>query len=280
MSWGTLEEVPEEVSPEVHRRNVTPHCNRFAGQKVLVTGAGRGLGSQIALAFAKEGADVAVHYHASAEGAEKVAAEIKGMGRDAFTVQADVTKWDDVRRMADEVWRRWGRLDILIHQVGEMVTNQMSWREMKTEADVRKAIDVDALGSLLVIHEVGRRMYDLQKYGTIVAMASNVLTTGSPRAPQYAAGKFGVVGVVKSYANAFAPWVRVNAVAPGYIETEATKARPDWPKRRKFVLQNTPLKRICQVEDVIPVIMFLASGDSGFITGHTIYVDGGFTMPH
>jgi len=280
MSWGSLEEVPEEVSPDVHRRNRTPPCNRFAGQKVLVTGAGRGLGSKIATAFARDGADVAVHYNTSAEGAEKVADEIRGMGRDSFAVQADVAKWDDVRRMADEVWRRWGKLDILVHQVGEMVTGQMSWRDMKTEAEIRKAIDVDALGSLLVIHELGRRMYDVQKYGSIVAMASNVLTTGSPRAPQYAAGKFGVIGVVKSYANAFAPWVRVNAVAPGYIETEATKARPDWPKRKKFVLQSTPLKRICQIEDVIPVIMFLASGDSGFITGHTVYIDGGFTMPH
>ncbi|MGC9189510.1 MAG: SDR family NAD(P)-dependent oxidoreductase, partial [Conexivisphaera sp.] len=71
MSWGSLEEVPEEVSPEVHRRNTTPPCNRFANQKVLVTGAGRGLGSRIAVAFARDGADVAVHYNTSAEGAEK-----------------------------------------------------------------------------------------------------------------------------------------------------------------------------------------------------------------
>lgn len=276
MSWGRLEEVPEEV--QVKRREHPP-CMRFKDQNVLVTGSGRGLGSLIALAFAREGANVVVHYNRSRAGAEETARRIESMGRRALLVKADITKQDEVKRMADEIWSSWGRLDVLVHQVGEMVTDQMSWREM-TQERIDRAIDVDVRGSLYVINEVGRRMYDEQKHGVIVAMASNVLTTGSPRAPQYAAGKFAVVGIVKSYANAFAPWVRVNAVAPGYIETEATKRRPDWPTRRKWVLEHTPLRRIAQPEDVVPVVLFLASDDAIHITGNTIYVDGGFTMAH
>ena len=119
-----------------------------------------------------------------------------------------------------------------------------------------------------------------RKSGTIVNVASNVIVTGSPRAPQYAASKYGVIGLTKSYALAFSPWVRVNAACPGYMDTEATTKRQDWtPQRRKWVVDHTALKRIGRPEHIVPVVLFLASDDSIHMTGNIVIADGGFSMP-
>ena len=250
---------------------------RLEGRIALVTGAGRGFGREIALGLAREGADVCVHYNTSRDGAESTAEAVRALGREGSTVQADLQHWSEISQMADEVFARCGRVDILVNNVGDVAPEQMSWRDI-TEPVIDRVLAVDIKGTMLVTHEVGRRMLD-QRSGSIVNICSNVVVTGSARAPQYAASKYGVVGLTKSYAAAFAPHVRVNALGPGYIETEATLSREDWRSgRREWVLDRTPLQRIPAPEELVGGVVFLATEDAAFMTGNLLLCDGGFSM--
>jgi 3-oxoacyl-[acyl-carrier protein] reductase len=250
---------------------------RFDGRVVLVTGSGRGFGAVLALAFAREGADLAVHYRSSAAGAQQVAEQVRALGRSAFTVQGDIASWADVKRVTADVFARFGRVDVLVNNVGDMASDQMSWRDI-TEASIDHTLDVDVKGTLFMIHEVGSRMAD-QGNGAIVNIGSQVVVAGSPRAPQYAAAKYAVIGLTKSYAHALAPHVRVNTLGAGFMETEQLKAREDWRTgRRERVLEQTPLKRIAQPEDMVGPTLFLASDDARHITGQFMLCNGGLAM--
>jgi 3-oxoacyl-[acyl-carrier protein] reductase len=243
---------------------------RLEGRTALVTGAGRGLGSALALGLAREGADVIVHYNRSRAGADQVASEIESLGRHASTVQADITQLEQVAAMAE----RCGAVDVLVNNVGDAAPEQGSWQDLD-ERLIDRVLLTDVKGTMLVTHEVGRRM----TAGAIVNVCSNVVVTGSPRAPQYAASKYGVIGLTKSYAAAFAPGVRVNALGPGFIETETTLGREDWRAgRREEVLARTPLARIPTPEDIVAPVLFLASDDSAHLTGAFLVYDGGFSM--
>ena len=278
MSWGTLAG-EQKVDTEIEAKK-RPHSAgmRFEGINALVTGAGRGFGSLIALALAKEGANVVVAYNSSKEGAEKISNQIKQMGRKSSIAKVDITKWDEVKSMSEKVWKEFGPIDLLVNNSGDVSNKQMSWREITEEA-IDQTLAVDIKGTLFMLHEVGSRMLE-RKSGTIVNVASNVIVTGSPRAPQYAASKYGVIGLTKSYALAFAPWIRVNAACPGYMDTEATTSRKDWtPQRRKWIVDHTALKRIGKPEDIVPLVLFLASDDSIHMTGNIVIADGGFSMP-
>ena len=252
--------------------------SRLEGRNALVTGAGRGFGRALAPGLAREGANVAVHYATSRDGALEAVEEIRDLGRDAFAVQADLRSWDDIRRLAGEVFERFGRLDVLVNNVGDVAPEQMSWRDVSEEL-IDRVLAVDVKGTLLVTHEVGSRMLEQEGGGAIVNVCSNVVVTGSPRAPQYAASKYGVLGLTKSYARAFAPHVRVNALGPGFMETESTIIREDWRSgRREAVLAQTPLGRIPKPEELVGVAVFLASDDSAHMTGNFVLCDGGFSM--
>ena len=251
---------------------------RLDGKVALVTGAGRGLGVAIAEGLAREGADVAVHYRSSDAGARETAERLRGLGRDAITVQADIAVWDDVQRLAREVVSHFGRIDVLVNNVGDMAATQMSWRELTPES-VDHTLELDIKGTLLMTHEIGRRMLDDQQSGSIVNIGSRVVVEGSPRAPQYAAAKYAIIGITKSYAHALAPHVRVNTLGPGFVETEALLEREDWQTgRREAVLSRTPLGRIPKPEDVVPPVIFLACDDSRHITGAFLLCDGGHSM--
>jgi 3-oxoacyl-[acyl-carrier protein] reductase len=251
---------------------------RLAGKRALVTGAGRGFGRSIALGLAREGADVALHYNRSREGAESAAEEVRALGREAVLVQAELPRWDEIARMAGETFAAFGRLDVLVNNVGDVAPEQMSWREI-TEPLIDRVLATDIKGTMLVTHEVGQRMLEQEGGGAIVNVCSNVVVTGSPRAPQYAASKYGVLGLTKSYAAAFAPRVRVNALGPGFIATESTTERSDWQSgRREEVLGRTPLGRIPGPDELVGVVVFLASDDSAHMTGNLVLCDGGFSM--
>jgi 3-oxoacyl-[acyl-carrier protein] reductase len=251
--------------------------DRLTGRSVLVTGASRGYGAAIAKRAAAEGARVAVHYNRSREGAEKTARSIDDLGGESIIVQADIKSWDDIKAMTETVFDAFGGLDILINNVGDVASEQMSWRDLD-EAVIDRVLAVDIKGTMLMIHEVGSRMLE-QGHGTIVNVTSTVVVRGSPRAPQYAAGKYGAIGLTKSYARAFAPTVRVNAIGPGFIETESTLARQDWKTgRREHLVSMTPMGHIPSPEELTGPVMFLASDDSAHMTGNYIIADGGYSM--
>lgn len=251
--------------------------NRFAGKTVLVTGAGTGFGSSLARRAASEGADVAVHYNRSVAGAEATADQIRAMGRSALVVQADISSWDSVKRMADRVYSEFGTLDVLVNNVGDVATEQMSWRDITPEI-VDRVIDVDVKGTLYMIHEFGSRMLEGDG-GAIVNIGSTVVVRGSARAPQYAAGKYGVLGLTKSYASAFAPRVRVNAFAPGFMETEATLSREDWQGgRREKLTSMTPAGRIPGPDELAGAALWLATDEASHMYGSFMICDGGYSM--
>lgn len=258
-----------EQSPAPHRR--------FESRTVLVTGAGTGYGAEIAVRAAQEGARVAVHYRSSAAGAEQTVARVKDLGGQAFTVQADIAVHADVIHMAEEVFRRFGGLDVLVNNVGDMVADQTSWRDV-TEESIDHVLAVDVKGTMLCVHEFGSRMLE-QGHGAIVNIGSTVIVRGSARAPQYAAAKYAVLGITKSYAQALAPVVRVNTFAPGFIETERLRSRADWKAgRREDMIAKTPMGRIPGPAELAGTALFLASDDAAHMTGVYLNADGGFNM--
>ena len=250
---------------------------RFEGKTVLVTGAGTGFGSAIAFRAGQEGARVGVHYNRSKNGAQATAEKLRGLGAEATVFQADISSWDAVKAMADQVFSEFGRLDVLVNNVGDVAPEQMSWRDV-TQETIDRVLDVDVKGTLYMLHEFGSRMLD-QGGGSIINIGSTVIVRGSPRAPQYAAGKYGVLGLTKSYANAFAPTVRVNAFAPGFMETEATVSRDDWQTgRREKLIAGTPAGRIPPPEELAAAALFLATDDAAHMIGTYLIADGGYSM--
>ncbi len=242
-----------------------------------MTGSGRGFGAVLATSFAAEGAHVVVHYHSSSKGAEETAAAVRALGRKTMIVQGDIAKLDDVRRIAETSFAEFGRVDVLVNNVGDMALDQTSWREFD-EKVIEHTLAVDVKGTMYMIHEVGSRMIDLEG-GSIVNIGSQVVIAGSPRAPQYAAAKYAVIGLTKSYAHALAPKVRVNTLGAAFMETEALKNRYDWQHgRREQVLRQTPLGRIATPEDMVGPVMFLAGDDSRHMTGQFLLCNGGLAM--
>ena len=250
---------------------------RFEGKTVMVTGAGTGFGAELAVRAGEEGANVLVHYRSSAAGAERTADRVRAAGSEALIVQGDITSWDDIKRMAEWAFSEVGGVDVLVNNVGDMAAGQNSWREI-TEESIDHVLAVDIKGTLLMVHEFGQRMLERGK-GAIVNIGSTVIVRGSPRAPQYAAGKYGVLGVTKSYAKAFAPHVRVNTFAPGFMQTEAILTRPDWTSgRAEQLTAATPAGRIPPPEDLAGAALFLASDEAHHITGTYMICDGGYSM--
>ncbi|WP_456843707.1 SDR family NAD(P)-dependent oxidoreductase [Cellulomonas sp. P5_C6] len=255
-----------------------PVPRRFEGRTVVVTGAGTGFGAEIAVRAAQEGARaVGIHYRSSAAGAEATAARVRAEGAEAVLLQADIVEWAQVAAMADAAFEALGQVDVLINNVGDVAREQMSWRDI-TEESIDHVLAVDIKGTMACIHEFGQRMLD-QGHGSIVNIGSTVIVRGSARAPQYAAAKYGLLGATKSYAHAFAPTVRVNIFAPGFMETEATLGRKDWQSGRGDQLRSlTPMGHIPGPAEIAGAALFLATDDAAHITGTYMVADGGYNM--
>jgi 3-oxoacyl-[acyl-carrier protein] reductase len=248
---------------------------KLEGKTVMITGAGTGFGQQLAIKAAEEGAArVIVHYRSSAAGAEQTAEGVRVAGSQADLIQGDISSWEEIKRMAHEA----GDVDALVNNVGDMASSQTSWSE-PDEATIDHVLAVDIKGTMLMVHEFGTRMLERGARGAIVNIGSTVIVRGSPRAPIYAAGKYGLLGITKSYAKALAPHVRVNTFAPGFMDTPAVMNRPDMRSGRlEQLTRDTPMGRIPPPEELTAAALFLATDDASHITGSYMICDGGYSM--
>ncbi|NHM29761.1 3-oxoacyl-[acyl-carrier-protein] reductase [Neobacillus terrae] len=246
---------------------------KLDGKSVLVTGASRGIGREIALEFAREGANVAVNFSGSEAKANETVDEIKAMGRDAFSVQCDVSNAESVASMVKETIDRFGKLDVLVNNAG--ITKDNLIMRMKEE-EWDDVININLKGVFLCTKAVTRQMMK-QRSGRIVNIASIVGVSGNPGQANYVAAKAGVIGLTKTTAKELSSRnITVNAVAPGFITTDMTEKLTEEVKSE--MLKQIPLARFGEPKDIAKVAVFLASDDSSYMTGQTLHVDGGMVM--
>jgi 3-oxoacyl-[acyl-carrier protein] reductase len=248
---------------------------RLDGRVALVTGAGKGLGRAFCVRLAQEGANIVAVTRADIKGLEATAAEIRNLGRDVSISQVDVSLEGETLRMAKEAADRFGRIDILINNAAYYygVVRKPFTEVSVDEWDRMMAVNVR--GPWLCAKAVFPEMKRLGK-GKIVNLTSEVFFTGSHGFVHYVASKGGVIGLTRALAIELGPHgICVNAVAPGFTDTEASRTIADVSK---YDTSRTPLKRIQTPEDLVGIVAFLASDDSDFITGQTMLVDGGRAM--
>jgi 3-oxoacyl-[acyl-carrier protein] reductase len=243
------------------------------GKTALVTGASRGIGRAIALELARQGASVAVNYSGSEEKARLVVEEIQKNGGEAFAIQSDVSSEDSVKSMIKEVISTFGSLDILVNNAG--ITRDNLLMRMKEE-EWDAVINTNLKGVFNCTKAATRQMMK-QRSGRIINIASIVGVSGNPGQANYVAAKAGVIGLTKTTAKELSSrGITVNAVAPGFIETDMTDALEGDVKDE--MLKQIPLSRLGRPEDVAAAVRFLATDEASYITGQTLHVDGGMVM--
>ncbi|MBR1397784.1 MAG: 3-oxoacyl-[Selenomonadaceae bacterium] len=243
------------------------------GKVALVTGASRGIGRAIAIKLASEGAKVAINFAGNLTKAEEVKSEIEANNGEAILVQADVSNAKSVEDMIQQVVDTWGKIDILINNAG--ITRDNLMMRMK-DTDFDEVINTNLKGIFNCTKVVSKLMMK-QRSGRIVNMSSIVGITGNAGQTNYAAAKAGVIGFTKSAAKELAArGINVNAVAPGFIDTDMTAVIPE--NIKEAMLKEIPLNRIGNTEDVANAVKFLVSDESSYITGQIIRVDGGMSM--
>lgn len=246
---------------------------KLAGRVALVTGGSRGIGKAIVWALAKEGAKVALVYRSRKEEADQLVKELELDQHEAVAIQANVAKKEDADRVIDEVVARWGKIDILVNNAGVIRDGLLA--VMKPE-NWQEVIDTNLTSVYNFCHSAMRPMMSA-RYGRIINMSSVAAHTANPGQSNYAASKGGIEGFTRCLATEIAKrGITVNAVAPGFIETEMTEsvvsAAGDQIKKR------IPVKRLGKPEDIANAVLFLASDESSYITGHVLTVDGGLTL--
>lgn len=253
------------------------------GQKALVTGASSGIGKAVAIALGRAGADVVVNYATAPENAEAVAAEIRKSGVKALTIKADVSNEGEVQAMFGKMFSEWGTIDVLVNNAG--LQKDAAFHEM-TLAQWQRVIDVNLTGQFLCAREAIREFKRRGIVKNISCAAGKIVCISSvhdiiPWAGHvnYAASKGGVALMMKSIAQEVAPLrIRANSVSPGAIRTPINTAA--WSTREAYnsLLTLIPYRRIGEAEEIGRAVVWLASDDSDYVTGATLYVDGGMTL--
>lgn len=245
----------------------------LSGKSALVTGASRGIGRAIAVALAKAGADVAVNYAGSEAAAAETVKAIEALGRKAILVKANVGKTAEFDEMVAKTLEAFGKLDILVNNAG--ITRDNLIMRMKEE-EFDDVIETNLKGVFNGIKAVTRSMMK-QRYGRIINISSVVGTLGNAGQANYVAAKAGVIGLTKSAARELASrGITVNAVAPGFIETDMTDKLTG--EIREKMLTEIPLGRMGRPEEIAEAVLYLASDASSYMTGQTLHVDGGMYM--
>ena len=245
---------------------------KFTNETVLVTGATRGIGKAIALAFAKEGADVALVGRNEAA-LQQISDDITALGRQCSFFACDVANGQNVQETVNKILDKHSRIDILVNNAG--ITRDNLLLRM-SESDWDDVIGTNLKGVFNFTKAVSRGMLKAKK-GKIISIASIIGITGNAGQANYAASKAGIIGFTKSVAKELASrGITANAIAPGYIETEMTGQVKD--ELKEGILKMIPLGRLGTVEDIAKISLFLASKEADYITGQTIVVDGGMAI--
>ena len=250
---------------------------RLSGKVVIVTGAGRGIGRAISLAFAEEGCDCAV-VDIDTTAADKVVNEIKLLGRRAVVIKADVSKNADVEWMVKEVIEKLGVVDILVNNAGIFV---FANAEDLSEEEWDRTMDINLKGTFLCSKAVGKTMIR-RKCGKIINVASLAGKAGVPRMVVYCASKAGVISLTKTLAIEWAKYnINVNAIIPGITTTEGNiRAWRDNSEGYERYKGRIPLARAAEPEEIAKAAVFLASSDSDYMTGQVLIIDGGIIALH
>lgn len=239
----------------------------------LVTGAGRGIGKAIALALAAEGYQIVVNYNGSEKAANEVVALCEEKGVKAMAYRCNVADYAAVEQMMNDVVKEMGSIDVLVNNSG--ITKDGLLLRMKEE-DFDRVVEVNLKGCFNCIRHVARIMMK-QRHGSIINMSSVVGLSGNIGQANYAASKAGIIGLTKSAAKELAArGIRVNAIAPGFVETEMTKVLSE--EARQAAMSMIAMKRFASTDDIADLAVFLASDKSSYITGQVISVDGGMAM--
>lgn len=248
---------------------------RLEGKVAIVTGGTRGVGKAIALAYAREGADVAINYTRSQDAALAIVDEVKKMGRKGLSFKVDVADRKQVQEMVDKVIGECGRVDILVNNAG---ISQPAMLHKMTEEQWDSVVDVHLKGSFNMIQAVAGPMMERES-GKIINVTSTAGLVGTVGQINYSAAKGGVVIMTKSAARELArKKINVNCISLGVVETDMTKKLQEDPKLRKIYEDRILLGRFAKTEDVTPVFIFFASSDSDYVTGQVLSVDGGTVL--
>lgn len=239
----------------------------------LITGATRGIGKQVAITLAKEGYNIALNYRKDNEDLEDVKNKIKEQNKKVLTVKADVSNYEECENFTRQTIEEFGKIDVLINNAG--ITKDNLLLRMKKE-EFEDVINVNLVGTFNMTKNVISYMMKARS-GRIINLSSVVGISGNAGQTNYSASKAGIIGFTKSLAKEVASRnILVNAVAPGFIQTDMTGVLKEEIKEE--IAKNIPLKRMGNAQDVANVIKFLTSEDSSYITGQVINIDGGMLM--
>lgn len=242
-------------------------------QTAIVTGGSRGIGRAAAVRLAKDGMNLVINYRGNSAAAEETERMCRELGAEVLLVQGDVSRAEDCEKLAAQAKEAFGRVDVLVNNAG--ITRDGLLARM-TEEDFRAVLNVNLVGPWNMMKAVNRIMMK-QRYGRIVNLSSVTGLMGNMGQTNYAAAKAGILGMTKSYAREVASrGITVNAVAPGFIDTDMTEAMPEGAKDK--IITGIPMGRTGKPEDVAEAVAFLASEQAGYITGEVLRVDGGMAM--
>lgn len=242
----------------------------YKNKTVLITGASRGIGQAISLAFAEMGANIVINYVKSKDRAEILVEKIKKMNVKAIAIQADVSNFEESKKLVEEALEHFGQIDVLINNSG--ITKDNLMLRMK-EDDFDQVINVNLKGTWNMCKHMTKHFLK-NRSGSIINVSSVVALIGNPGQANYVASKAGVIGLTKSLAKEFGPRnIRVNAIAPGFIQTEMTENLGQ--EIKDYYLNQIPLNRLGQPKDIADLCVFLASDKANYITGQVISVNGG-----